>query len=71
MKAARKKPPLYHLEVNLRLKDSPEPWKWEIYAEGNRFFVAQSEDGFAGRGEAVEAGQRALARWIVPADQEK
>jgi hypothetical protein len=67
MKRRFSKSPQYHMEVNLRLKDSPEPWKWEIYATGTQLFVAQSDNGFGRREEAVEAGKRALQQWLQPA----
>lgn len=64
MKTHHRKVPRYRLEVNLRRKDSLAPWKWEIYADGDRLFVAQSDSGYAARADAVAAGERELQRWL-------
>ena len=67
MKTHHRKIPNYRLEVNLRRPDTRRPWKWEIYAERDWLFVAQSAGGYAHRAEAVEAGEKELQRWRATA----
>ena len=52
----------YTLEIKHR-DVLPNPFKWEIFEEGNPVSVERSHQSFSSRAEAEEAGAIALKRW--------
>ena len=43
----------------------PNPFKWEIYEEGNRVSIERSQQSYSSRAKAEEAGAIALKRWEI------